>query len=72
MNRKIMVGLVGIAAVFALSGCAGEEKVTVFQVSVNGKTVDCVEWTWVDSDNTIEEVALACDFAGATKAGPAK
>lgn len=65
--RKIGLMAAGVAAVFALSGCAGEEKVTVFQVSVNGKTVDCVEWTWVNSDSTIEEVALACDFAGTTK-----
>lgn len=65
--RALKLGLLGAVAVLALSGCAGEEKIQVFQVSVNGKTVDCVEWTWVNSDNTIEEVALACDFAGATK-----
>ena len=69
MKRKIMVGLAGLVAVLALSGCAGEEKINVFQVSINGKTVDCVEWTWVEANNEIAEVALACDFAGATQLG---
>lgn len=64
--RKIGFVVAGAAAVFALSGCAGEEKINVFQVSVNGKTVDCVEWTW-SNQGEVEEAALACDFAGATK-----
>lgn len=65
--RALKLGLLGAVAVLALSGCAGEEKISVFQVSINGKTVDCVEWTWVEANNEIGEAALACDFAGATK-----
>ena len=55
-----------VLAVVALSGCTGQEKTEVFTVTVNGKPVECVQWSWSEA-GTIEEVALACDFGGFTK-----
>ena len=66
--RKLMLIPAAVLALAALSGCAGKENVKVIEISMNGKTVQCVEWTWTDAGSeSVEEVALDCDFGGSTK-----
>lgn len=66
--RKLMLIPAAVLAVVALSGCAGKENVKVIEISMNGKTVQCVEWTWIEAgSDSVEEVALDCDFTGATR-----